>query len=206
LTTEQLTFDSPPPEFPTALWRSHFRTRERAGLVAVTTDFNKGKLGVDIVSYDPATNKKTSSSFAYVNALGFTAYLRSVVGGTGRLNYPANEKTFVNTDEGFTVFGGGKDPNTGNTVSRQFKSHYWQVGETYDDSSFIWKVAHFPARIGRNGAVVPNPGEKPTSYDTIRVTRAQFGELLLRVELALHNFVLTDREWPEKLNGSWGRK
>ncbi len=76
-------------------------------------------------------------------------------------NFPANDRTGVPTAEGFVSYGGGIIDSK--PISRIFKSHYWQSGETYDSSAFVWKCGHFAARKSDSGASTTSVSSTVTS-------------------------------------------
>lgn len=173
------------------LYKKWFRSKTQSGFLSIRPWFDAMKLKIDI-GKTSADGKLISSTNVFVDAIDFAAYLRSITNGSAQINYQANERMGVPTDEGFVSYGGGMIDNK--PVSRIFKSHYWQSGESYDAMSFAWKCGHFQARKSDSGAFIPDMS-KSLSVDMIKVTRQDICTISYKVDLALSAHAASTKEW-----------
>ena len=98
----------------------------------------------------------------------------------------------IPTNEGFVSYGGGMIE--GKPVSRIFKAHYWQAGESYDETSFVWKCGHFAARKSDSGAFIPDM-KQMISMDSIKVSRQDVCSISYLVDLALNSYTSNNTDW-----------
>jgi len=84
----------------------------------------------------------------------------------------------------------------GTPVSRIFKSPYWQSGETFDSTSFVWKCGHFAAKKSDSGAFIPDM-KQMISMDTIKVTRQDICSISYLLDLSLTSYVTNNTDWYE---------
>lgn len=173
------------------LYKKWFRSKTQSGFVSVRPWFDALKLKVDI-GKTSADGKLLSSTNVFVDACDFAAYLNSIVNGTAHVNFPANQRMGAPTDESFVSYGGGMIE--GKPVSRIFKSHYWQTGESYDQSSFAWKCGHFAAKKSDSGAFIPDMS-KSLSVDMIKMTRAEIATISYKLNLALTSHASSKKDW-----------
>jgi len=181
-------------EYQTDLYKKWFRSKSQSGFLAVRPWFDALKFKIDIGKTSP-DGKLLSSTNVFVDAVDFAAYINSIVNGTARINYQSNERMGVPTAEGFVSYGGGIIDNK--PVSRIFKSHYWQSGESYDETAFVWKCGHFAARKSDSGAFIPDM-KQMISADSIKVTRQDICSISYLVDLALGSYVSNNTDWYEK--------
>ena len=182
---------SEPKDYDQDLYKKWFRSKTQSGFVSVRPWFDALKIKIDI-GKTSADGKLLSSTNLFVDACDFAAYLSSIVNGTAHVNFPANQRMGAPTDESFVSYGGGMVD--GKPVSRIFKSHYWQNGETYDQSSFAWKCGHFAARKSDSGAFIPDMA-KTLSVDMIKITRAEIATISYKLNLALSSYAANNKEW-----------
>lgn len=173
------------------LYKKWFRSKTQSGFLALRPWYKALKLKVDIGKTSP-DGKLISSTNVFVDIVDFAAYLRSVATVTASVNYPQNEKMGIPTNEGFVSYGGGMIDNK--PVSRIFKAHYWQSGDAFDDTSFVWKCGHFAARKSDSGAFIPDM-KQMISMDSIKVTRQDVCSISYLVDLALNSYTSTNTEW-----------
>lgn len=181
-------------EYQTDLYKKWFRSKSQSGFLAVRPWFDALKFKIDIGKTSP-DGKLLSSTNVFVDAVDFAAYINSIVNGTAKINYQSNERMGVPTAEGFVSYGGGMIDNK--PVSRIFKSHYWQSGESYDETAFVWKCGHFAARKSDSGAFIPDM-KQMISADSIKVTRQDICSISYLVDLALSSYVSNNTDWYEK--------
>jgi len=118
--------------------------------------------------------------------------LKAITNGTAAGAYPANEKLGVPTAEGFVSYGGAKID--GKPISRIFKAHYWQNGDSFDSSSFVFKTGHFEARMAESGAFIPDM-KNIISFDSIKVSRQDIHSISYIVDLAIMSHVSNKTDW-----------
>jgi hypothetical protein len=173
------------------LYKKWFRSKTQSGFLALRPWYKALKLKVDI-GKTSSDGKLISSTNVFVDVVDLAAYLRSVSNGTATLNFPSNERMGIPTSEGFVSYGGGMIE--GKPVSRIFKAHYWQSGESYDESSFVWKCGHFAARKSDSGAFIPDM-KQMISMDSIKVTRQDVCSISYLVDLALNSYTSNNTDW-----------
>jgi len=173
------------------LYKKWFRSKTQSGFLALRPWYKALKLKVDI-GKTSSDGKLLSSTNVFVDVVDLAAYLRSISNGTATLNFPSNERMGIPTSEGFVSYGGGMIE--GKPVSRIFKAHYWQSGESYDDSSFVWKCGHFAARKSDSGAFIPDM-KQMISMDSIKVTRQDVCSISYLVDLALNSYTANNTDW-----------
>jgi hypothetical protein len=174
------------------IYKKWFKTKDRSGFISVTPWFDdeKGvaKFNVDVGTAD-AAGKLQSNTNAFVDAIKFATYMKSLSNGSGKLNYPSTKKKIdgewipnpdARTDESISFYGGSGD------VARVLRIHYWQTAEKYDERSFVVKIGHFKGRSGANGAIIPDMSPEGTiSNDLIKMTRPDIGELSYAIDLQM---------------------
>jgi hypothetical protein len=189
--------DEPKPNenktFENDLYKKWFRSKSQSGFLAIRPWYEALKLKIDI-GKTSSDGKLLSSTAVFVDAIDLAAYLRSVSNGTATVNYPANERTGLPTAEGFVSYGGATIE--GKPVSRIFKSHYWTSGDTYDETSFVWKCGHFAARKSDSGAFIPDM-KQLIRADSIKVTRQDMCSISYLVDLALNSYTANNTDWYE---------
>jgi len=173
------------------LYKKWFRSKTQSGFLALRPWYKALKLKVDI-GKTSSDGKLISSTNVFVDVVDLAAYLRSISNGTATLNFPSNERMGIPTSEGFVSYGGGMIE--GKPVSRIFKAHYWQSGESYDESSFVWKCGHFAARKSDSGAFIPDM-KQMISMDSIKVTRQDVCSISYLVDLALNSYTANNTDW-----------
>lgn len=182
---------NPPKEFTTDLYKKWFRSKTQSGFLSIKPWFAGMKFKIDIGKTNP-DGKLISSTSVYLDAFDFGAYLRSIVNGTADKNFPANERNGIPSPEGFASYGGAEI--NGKPVSRIFKAHYWQNGDSFDESAFAWKCGHFAARKSDTGAFIPDL-KSPISVDFLKVTRQDICSISYLIDLSLMAYVSNNSEW-----------
>lgn len=175
------------------LYKKWFRSKTQSGFLAIRPWHQALKMKIDI-GKTSSEGKLLSSTAVFVDTVDFAAYLRSISNGTGSLNYPQNERLGSPTPESFVSYGGATID--GKPVSRIFKSHYWQSGEEYDTTSFVWKCGHFAARKSDSGAFIPDM-KSPLSVDQIKVTRQDICSISYLMDLSMISHVTNNQDWYE---------
>lgn len=175
------------------LYKKWFRSKTQSGFLSIRPWFAGMKFRVDIgkISND---GKLAGNTHVFVDAVDFAAWLRAVTNGTAANAYPANQKTGVLTPEGFVSYGGSEVQ--GKPISRIFKVHYWQSGETFDPTAFVFKTGHFNAKKTESGAFLPDM-KSPISVDSIKVSRQELYSISYLVDLALMSHVANKSNWYE---------
>ena len=184
----------PPKQFTTELYKKWFRSKTSSGFLAIKPWFEGMKFKIDIGKTAPE-GKLISSTNVYLDAFDSAAYLKSIANGTAITNYPANERTGIPSPEGFSSYGGSEI--NGKPVSRIFKSHYWQNGDSFDPNAFAWKCGHFAARKSESGAFIPDL-KSPISVDFIKVTRQDICSISYLLDLSLAAYVANNSDWYEQ--------
>jgi len=179
--------------FDNDLYKKWFRSKSQSGFLAIRPWYEALKFKIDI-GKTSSDGKLLSSTAVFVDAIDFGAYLKSVANGTAEVNYQANERSGVPTNEGFVSYGGAT--LEGKPISRIFKSHYWQSGEQYDTTSFVWKCGHFAARKSDSGAFIPDM-KQLIRADSIKVTRQDICSISYLVDLALNSYTANNTDWYE---------
>jgi hypothetical protein len=180
-----------PKQYDQDLYKKWFRSKTQSGFLSIKPWYQGLKFKLDI-GKTSADGKLISSTMVFVDAIDFAAYLRSIANNTATVNFPANDRTGVPTAEGFVSYGGGIIDSK--PISRIFKSHYWQSGETYDSSAFVWKCGHFAARKSDSGAFIPDM-KSPVSVDSIKVTRQDIVTISYMLDLSLASHVTNNPDW-----------
>lgn len=175
------------------LYKKWFRSKTQSGFLSIRPWFEGLKLRIDIGKTSPE-GKLLSSTNVFVDIIDFGAYLRAIVNETATNAYPANERMGVPTPEGFVSYGGAKID--GKPISRIFKSHHWQTGDSYDSTSFVFKTGHFQARLADSGAYIPDM-KNIISFDSIKVTRQDIHSISYIVDLAIISHVTNKTDWYE---------
>jgi len=173
------------------LYKKWFRSKTQSGFLAIRPWYDALKLKIDI-GKTSSEGKLLSSTNVFVDVVDLAAYVKSIANGTATINYQANERIGVPTSEGFVSYGGGIIE--GKPVSRIFKAHYWQSGESYDESAFVWKCGHFAARKSDSGAFIPDM-KQMISIDSIKVTRQDICSISYLVDLALSSYTTNNTGW-----------
>jgi len=175
------------------LYKKWFRSKTQSGFLSIRPWFAGMKFRIDIgkISND---SKLAGNTYVFVDAIDFAAWLRSINNNTAKNIYKANAKTGVVTDEGFVSYGGSEVQ--GRPISRIFKIHYWQNGDTFDQDSFVFKTGHFSAKKTESGAFLPDM-KSPISVDSIKVTRQELNSISYLVDLCLISHVTNKTDWYE---------
>lgn len=176
------------------LYKKWFRSKTQSGFLAIKPWFQALKMKIDI-GKTSAEGKLLSSTNVFVDAVDLAAYLRAICTGTAINIYQENDKMGVPTKEGFVSYGGAVID--GKPVSRIFKAHYWQNGENFDLSSFVWKCGHFAARKSDSGAFIPDM-KQLISVDSIKVTRQDIASISYLLDLAMSSYVANNTDWYEQ--------
>jgi hypothetical protein len=179
------------PKYNNTLYKKWFKSKSQSGFVSIRPWFQGMKFSVDIGRTNP-DGKLESSTNCFLDAVDFAAYLKSIINGTATTNFPVNERLGTSTAESFVSYGGGNI--NGQPISRIFKSQYWQSGETYDSSAFLWKIGHFKARKTDSGAFIPDM-KSPLSVDSIKVTRQDVVSISYLLDLALLSHAVNTSDW-----------
>jgi hypothetical protein len=183
--------ENKPANYTQDLYKKWFRSKSQNGFVSIKPWMDALKLKIDIGKTSPE-GKLLSSTNVFVDAVDFGAYLRSIVNGTAVRNFPANDRAGIPTAEGYASYGGAVID--GKPVSRIFKAHYWQSGETVDENGFAWKCGHFAARKSDSGAFIPDM-KSPISVDLIKVTRQDICSISYLIDLAMISHVAQAKDW-----------
>lgn len=187
------TVDSNKKSYEKDLYKKWFRSKTQSGFLSIRPWFDGLKLRIDIGKTSPE-GKLLSSTNVFVDIVDFGAYLKAITNGTAASAYPSNDKMGVPTAEGFVSYGGAKID--GKPISRIFKSHYWQAGDNYDPTSFVFKTGHFQARLADSGAYIPDM-KNIISFDSIKVTRQDIHSISYIVDLAIISHVTNKTDWYE---------
>lgn len=175
------------------LYKKWFRSKTQSGFLGIRPWHQALKMKIDI-GKTSSEGKLLSSTAVFVDTVDFAAYLKSVSNLTAPINYPANERMGAPTAESFVSYGGAMIE--GKPVSRIFKSHYWQNGEEYDSSAFVWKCGHFVARKSDSGAFIPDM-KSALSVDSIKVTRQDISSIAYLIDLSMISHVTNNQDWYE---------
>lgn len=173
------------------LYKKWFRSKTQSGFLAIRPWHQALKMKIDI-GKTSSEGKLLSSTAVFVDSIDFAAYLKSITNSTALSNYPANERMGAPTAEAFVSYGGAIID--GKPVSRIFKSHYWQSGEEYDSSSFVWKCGHFAARKSDSGAFIPDM-KSVISVDSIKVTRQDICSISYLMDLSMISYAAHNQNW-----------
>jgi hypothetical protein len=183
--------DDDKPKYNNNLYKKWFKSKTQSGFVSIRPWFQGMKFSIDIGKTN-SDGKLESSTNCFVDAVDFGAYLKSIANNTALFNFPSNEKMGVSTPESFVSYGGSVVD--GQPISRIFKSQYWQSGETFDSTAFMWKIGHFKARKSDSGAFIPDM-KSPLSVDSIKVTRQEIVSISYIVDLSLVSHVVNNTDW-----------
>lgn len=186
--SEEKSYDSP-------LYKKWFKTKSQSGFLSISPWNEALKIKIDIGKTSPNGNL-ISSTKVFVNAIDFSAYLKSIVNGTAASIYSANPRLGVPTDEGFASYGGAVID--GAPVSRIFKAHYWGSSDNYDSSSFVWKTGHFKANKSSSGAFIPDL-KSPITVDSIKVTRQDISSISYILDISMISYVANNPEWRQSI-------
>jgi len=181
----------PPKEYKTELYKKWFKSKSQSGFLSIKPWFEGMKFKIDI-GKTSSEGKLLSSTNVYVDAMDFAAYLNAIVFGTASTIYSANEKLGLPSGESFASFGGA-DIN-GKPVSRIFKSHYWQNGDSFDSNAFVWKCGHFGARKSETGAFIPDY-KSPLSVDFLKVSKQEICSISYLLNISLFGYVSNNPNW-----------
>lgn len=173
------------------LYKKWFRSKTQSGFLAIRPWHQALKMKIDI-GKTSSEGKLISSTAVFVDSIDFAAYLKSVVNQTAVVNYPMNDRMGAPTEESFVSYGGAVID--GKPISRIFKSHYWQSGEEYDKSAFVWKCGHFAARKSDSGAFIPDM-KSPVSVDSIKVTRQEICSISYLMDLSMISYAAHNQDW-----------
>lgn len=193
LDQQEVPLHSQQKDYQNDLYKKWFRSKTQSGFLAIKPWFQGMKFKIDI-GKTSADGKLQGNTSLYVDAIDFAAYLNSINVGTASSIYPKNEKQGIPTPEGFASYGGANID--GKPVSRIFKAHYWQNGEEFDSSRFVWKCGHFAARTSDTGAFIPDM-KSPLSVDSIMVTRQDISSISYILNLSLTSYVANNSSWYE---------
>lgn len=178
-------------DFGSDLYKKWFKAGERSGFLSLRPWLETGKISIDIGELKG--KQLVSNTQVWANVVDLAAYLKSVTEGTAKTLYPANAKAGVQTDEGFTYYGGGT--MDGKIVSRILKVHYWQNrDEGYDSTAFAWKTGHFVGKKSATGAVIPDMSSC-LSMDMIKLSRQDMAAANLRLQLTLAGHAARNEDW-----------
>lgn len=180
------------PKYSNTLYKKWFKSKTQSGFVAIKPWFEGMKFSVDIGKTNPS-GKLESNTNCFVDAVDFSAYLRSIANGTALANFPANERLNLPYAESFVSYGGAMTA-AGNPISRIFKCQYWTNGDVVDTNNFVWKSGHFKARKSDTGAFIPDM-KSPLSVDSIKVSRQDIVSISYLCDLSLVSFVSNNTEW-----------
>jgi len=183
--------DDDKPKYNNNLYKKWFKSKTQSGFVSIRPWFQGMKFSIDIGKTN-SDGKLESSTNCFVDAVDFGAYLKSIANNTALFNFPSNEKMGVSTPESFVSYGGSVVD--GQPISRIFKSQYWQSGETFDSTAFMWKIGHFKARKSDSGAFIPDM-KSPLSVDSIKVTRQDIVSISYLLDLALISHTVNNTDW-----------
>lgn len=160
------------------------RTKDVSRFLSIKYFPQGRKFIIDIGVTDNNSNGLKSSTYVFVDAVTFLAYINAINSGNGKVVYPYSDNPKFNspTPESLALFGGGK--KDGKPIARVFKSLYWKSGDTWDDGAFAWRCDHFDAKESSTGAFIQSSSQ-PISSDSIKVTRRQIGEIGIVLNAAL---------------------
>jgi hypothetical protein len=175
------------------LYKKWFRSKTQSGFLAMRPWHQALKMKIDI-GKTSSDGKLLGNTAVFVDSVDFAAYLKSVTLLTASTNYPANERMGAPTPESFVSYGGSVIE--GKPVSRIFKAHYWQSGEEFDTTSFVWKCGHFAARKSDSGAFIPDM-KASISVDSIKVTRQDIASISYLIDLSMISHVTNNQDWYE---------
>jgi len=175
------------------LYKKWFRSKTQSGFLAIRPWHQALKMKIDI-GKTSSDGKLLGNTAVFVDSVDFAAYLKSVTLLTASTNYPANERMGAPTPESFVSYGGSVIE--GKPVSRIFKAHYWQSGEEFDTTSFVWKCGHFAARKSDSGAFIPDM-KASISVDSIKVTRQDIASISYLIDLSMISHVTNNQDWYE---------
>lgn len=175
------------------LYKKWFRSKTQSGFLSIRPWFAGMKFRIDIGKIS-ADGKLAGNTHVFVDAVDFAAWLRAVTNGTAETTYPINQKTGALTPESFVSYGGAEIQ--GKPISRIFKVHYWQAGDTFDPTAFVFKTGHFNAKKTESGAFLPDM-KSPISVDSIKVSRQEIYSISYLVDLALMSHVANKSNWYE---------
>lgn len=173
------------------LYKKWFRSKTQSGFLAIKPWHQALKMKIDI-GKTSSEGKLLSSTAVFVDSVDFAAYLKSITNATATVNYPTNERMGAPTVESFVSYGGAIID--GKPVSRIFKSHYWQNGEAYDATSFVWKCGHFAARKSESGAFIPDM-KSVISVDSIKVSRQDICSISYLMDLSMISYAAHNQNW-----------
>lgn len=174
-------------EFEQPIYKEWFKTNSAAGFITITPWLTARKLVLDIGSVDPNSNKVTSNTQFYVNALDLHTYLQSVINGSAVEIYP--KRSQCPSPESFVAFGAS------GTDSRVLKVHYWGAGSDKDGdpNGFAWKVGLFGGKKSASGAVEPQWNDIK-SRDQIRRSRLEMHRIAHAVNFSLIHFAAASKD------------
>lgn len=175
------------------LYKKWFRSKTQSGFISIRPWFAGMKFRIDIGKIS-ADGKLAGNTHIFVDAVDFAAWLKAITTGTAKVAYPLNAKSGVITDEGFVSYGGAEVQ--GKPISRIFKVHYWQNGDSFDVESFVFKTGHFNAKKTSSGAFLPDM-KSPISVDSIKISRQEIYSISYLVDLALTSYVTNKTDWYE---------
>lgn len=178
-------------EYDAPLYKKWFRSKTQSGFISIRPWFVGMKFNIDI-GKTSADGKLESSTSCFVDAVDFAAYLKSIINGTGAINYPANERAGTTSPESFVSYGGAIINNQ--PVSRILKIQYWNSNDTVDTTAFVWKSGHFKARKSDSGAFIPDM-KSPISVDSIKVSRQEMVGISYLLDLCLQSHVTNNVDW-----------
>lgn len=176
------------------LYKKWFRSKTQSGFLAIKPWFQALKMKIDI-GKTSSEGKLISSTNVFVDAIDLAAYLRAICSGSAKTIFTSNDKLGIPTEEGFASYGGAMID--GKPVSRIFKAHYWQNGDSYDETSFVWKCGHFVARKSDSGAFIPDM-KQMLSIDSIKVTRQEIASISYLLDLAMTSYATNNTDWYEQ--------
>lgn len=185
-------FDIQGKSFEGDVYKKWFKKDGQTGFLSIRPWLGAHKLVIDIGKAGDGGLK--SNTVCYVDASILGTYLHAVVDGRATKLYSKYEKGMIPTDEGLTLFGGGKKDNQ--PVSRIFKSHHWQTGKDFSAHAFVWKCGMFEAEVTKTGAYMPVLA-KPISADSIQVTRKEIAEISYRIDQLLFGYAARTPNWFE---------
>lgn len=168
-------------DFPDAVFKKWYRTKQKSGFLSLDTWLEAGKVSVDI---GEVAGGETSNTKVWCNAVELATYLRAIANDTAEKLYP--KRGGLNSPESFINYGGGKVG--GRDVSRILKVTYWGSEERgYDASAFNFKAGHFVARVNEQGAYIPDM-DQLLSMNMIKMSRAEVAQMSFRLDIAIHRF------------------
>lgn len=173
------------------LYKKWFKKDAQTGFLSIRPWLEAHKIVIDI-GRASGEGGLQSNTVCFVDAYLLGTYLHAVVDGRAAKLYAKYEKGMIPTDEGLTVFGGGK--KDGQPISRIFKSHHWQTGKDFSAHAFVWKCGMFGAEIMKTGAYKPLL-DQPLSTDSIQVTRKEIAEISYRLDQLLFGYAARTKDW-----------